>query len=106
MQTPWFPIDRATTQISASTTSASGAILRQPTGRHQLRIYNRAAATAHYRLVSAAAGVASITEDPGLPAGGIEVITVENAEGALRPYLAVVLEAGAGTVEISTGVGA
>ena len=99
----FHPIDRATTTISASTTSARGAIAKQPSGRHQLRLTNATGQTAFYRLCDSDDD--ATTADIPLPDGAVEVVTVENAEKLPITHVAVILAAGSGSFYVSTGRG-
>lgn len=103
MLPPFSPVDDATTTISASTSTAAGAIKQQPSGKHQLRLYNATGQRAFYALGSSAV-TAAITDVP-IPDGVIEVITVENADAARLTHLAVILASGSGSFYISTGRG-
>lgn len=97
------PIDRATTTIAASTASARGAIAKQPTGRHQVRIANASGQLAYYRPCRSTED--ATTADTPLPDGAVEVITVENSDASPITHVAVILGAGSGAVYITTGFG-
>lgn len=99
----FFPIDRATTTIAASSTSARGAIKRQPSGKHQVRLYNATGQTAFYRLCDVDDDATSA--DIPLPDGAIEVVTVENADALPITHVAVILGTGSGSFYVTTGHG-
>lgn len=99
----FHPLDRATTTISASTSSARGAIARQPTGRHQVRLCNATGQTAFYRLCDSDDN--ATTADVPLPDGGVEVVTVGNADAAPITHVAVILATGSGSFYVTTGRG-
>lgn len=104
MDRAFQPIDGSTVSINASTTSAVGAIAKQPTGSHQLRIANLTTAVAYYKVGTSSAVVAT-TADVPLPAGGVEVITVRNPMAAPETHVAVDLASGTGVVALTTGDG-
>jgi hypothetical protein len=99
----FFPIDRATTTISASTSSARGAIAKQPSGKHQVRLYNGTGQVAFYRLCDL--NDDATTADIPLADGAIEVVTVENADALPVTHVAVILSTGSGSFYVTTGHG-
>lgn len=104
MMPPFHPIDRATATISASTTSARAAIPKQPSGRHQVRIFNGTAEQAYYRICGVTDDATSA--DIPLPSGAIEVVTVQNADAdSAKSHVAVILAASTGSVFVTTGHG-
>lgn len=103
MQPPFFPIDDATGSISGATSTASAAIKKQPSGKHQLRLYNAGSATVFYALGGSAVE-AAVTDVP-LPSGAIEVITVENADASPLTHVAAITASGTATLYLSTGRG-
>lgn len=99
----FHPIDRATTTIAASSTTARGAILKQPTGRHQIRLLNNTGQLAYYRLTTVT-GTATTADTPLLD-GAIEVVTVENPDNSPITHVAVILGTGTGSFFVTTGAG-
>jgi len=103
MEKAFHPIDRATTTISASTSSARGAIAKQPSGRHQVRLNNATGQRAFYRLCTVSDD--ATTADIPLEAGALEVVTVNNTDRAPITHVAVILSTGSGSFYVSTGHG-
>ena len=100
---PFAPIDDATASISATTSSASAPIKQQPTGTHQVRLYNAGSATVFWAVGNGVA-TASATDVP-LPAGAIEVITISNAAAAPATHICAITASGAATLYVTTGEG-
>lgn len=100
---PFTPTDDATASIAVTTASASAAIKRQPTGAHQIRLYNAGAATLFWAFGDAAV-TASLTDVP-LPPGAIEVITLANAANAPISHIAAITPSGSATLYATTGQG-
>jgi hypothetical protein len=101
---PFTPVDDATASIAATTSGADRvAIKQQPTGTHQVRLFNAGAATVFW-----AAGNASVTAaltDVPLPSGAIEVITLANATSGAATHVAAVTASGTATLYVTTGQG-
>lgn len=101
---PFSPLDDATASITASTGGADrAAIKQQPTGSHQLRLYNAGAATVFW-----AAGNASVTAaltDIPLPAGALEVVTLANPTNNPATHVAAVTSSGTAVLYVTTGQG-
>jgi hypothetical protein len=101
---PFQPVDGSTAAMSASTsTGTRTAILKQPTGRHQLRIANIGAGVGRYKVGDVAVQAGST--DSALPAGAVEVITVQNNPDNPQGYVSVITDSGTTTMEITTGHG-
>ncbi|MFZ5720311.1 MAG: hypothetical protein ACOY5Y_12725 [Pseudomonadota bacterium] len=100
---PFIPVDDATATISATTSSASAAIKAQPTGAHQLRLFNAGSATVFW--AAGAAAVTAATSDIPLPAGAIEVITLPNGTVGPATHIAAITESGTATLYVTTGQG-
>lgn len=100
---PFTPVDDATLAIVATTASASAAIKRQPTGAHQLRLYNAGSATVFW--AAGGAGVTAETTDVPLPGGAIEVVTLSNATAAAATHIAAITASGTATLYLTTGQG-
>lgn len=101
---PFTPVDDATASVTATTSGADRtAIKQQPTGAHQLRLYNAGTGTIFW-----AAGGATVTAaltDVPLPGGAIEVVTLANAAAAPLTHLAAVTQTGAAVLYATTGEG-
>jgi hypothetical protein len=100
---PFQPVDGSTAAISSSTTSARTAILKQPSGRHQLRLVNNGSSAVRYKVGGSA--VTATSADPALPAGAVEVITVRNNPDNPEGYVAAITDSGTSSLEITTGMG-
>lgn len=100
---PFTPADDATASIAASVSTASTAIKQQPTGAHQLRLFNAGSATVFWAAGNAAV-TAALTDIP-LPAGAIEVVTLPNATASPTTHVAAVTASGTATLYLSTGQG-
>lgn len=100
---PFHPVDNATAAISASTTTASAEVKKRPDGAYQIRIHNAASALAFYRIGDSAVEAAS--SDVPLPAGAVEVVTVQNNDADPETHVAAILASGTGSVYVTTGAG-
>ena len=100
---PFTPAPAATASISATTTSARTAIKQQPTGSHQLRLFNAGTATVFWTFGDGAV-TAALTDVP-LPSGAIEVVTLPNATNAPTTHIAAITAAGTATLHLTTGQG-
>lgn len=100
---PFQPIDESTVAISATTASGRAAILKQPTGKHQLRLANNSATAVRYRVGGSA--VAATAASPVLPAGAVEVVSVQNSTNNPQGFVAAITDSGTATLEITTGAG-
>ena len=98
MTVAFAPVDRSTVTLSGSTTpTAVTAIPLAPgSGPYQVRVFNLAGAVAYVRL----GGVASSADLP-MPAGGVEVLTVQPGVTTIS----VVLASGTGNVYATLGSG-
>jgi len=97
------PIKASTVAVAASTSSSSGAIARQPTGSHQLRIANIGASLGRYAVGDST--VVATAASPALPAGAVEVVTVRNNSNNPETHVAFLTDSGTTTMEITTGHG-
>jgi len=102
MMQPFHPVDDATASISATTTSARAAIKKPRTGQFQLRLANTGSALVRYRVGGSTVDAAAT--DPALPAGAVEVITVNGGRNA-DTHVAAKTDSGSSTLEITTGSG-
>lgn len=100
---PFNPADNATVTISAGASSQSQAIKKRPTGKFQVRIHNAAATLCFYRFGDST--VTAANTDVPLPAGAVEVVTVENRDASAETHMAVILASGSGSVYVTTGAG-
>ena len=101
--TPFWPIDNATAKVSVSSTSARGAIKSVPTGKFQLRLHNALSEAVFYALGDSS--VTAATTDVPLPAGAVEVITVQNSDKNPLTHVAFISASGTGSAYASTGYG-
>jgi len=100
---PFTPVDDATASIAVTTSSASAAIKQQPTGAHQLRLFNAGSATVFWATGNAAES-AAITDIP-LPSGAVEVVTLANTTGSAATHVAAIAASGTATLYVTTGQG-
>ncbi|ODT85696.1 hypothetical protein [Phenylobacterium sp. SCN 70-31] len=100
---PFTPADDATASIAATTLTANAAIKQQPTGAHQIRLYNAGASTVFWAL--GPSGVTAALTDIPLPAGAIEVITLANGVANPATHVAAITASGSATLYVSTGLG-
>lgn len=100
---PFTPIDDATSSISAATSTSNTAIRQQPTGAHQLRLFNLGPSVVFWAI--GPAGVTAALTDVPLPVGAIEVITVPNAGAAPLTHVAAITQSGTATLYLTTGQG-
>ncbi|WP_300573575.1 hypothetical protein [Phenylobacterium sp.] len=97
------PIDNANSSISATTSSAAAALKRVPTGRFQLRLANTGTAAAFLRWGTSAV-TAAVTDYP-IPAGAVEVVTIENTNASPITHVAAITASGAATIGLTIGHG-
>ena len=100
---PFQPVDGSNQSISATASSLRAAILKQPAGKHQLRLANNSATAVRYKV--GGSGVIATGSDPVLPAGSVEVITVLNPDNNPQGFVAAVTDSGSATLEFCTGHG-
>lgn len=100
---PFTPADDATSSIAVTTSTANGPIRLQPTGAHQLRLFNLGPSVVFWAL--GPTGVTAATTDIPLPVGAIEVVTVPNAGAAPLTHVAAITQSGTATLYVSTGQG-
>jgi hypothetical protein len=100
---PFTPVDDATASIAVTTSSANAAIKQQPTGAHQVRLFNAGPTTVFW--AAGPAGVSAALTDVPLPSGAIEVVTLANATNNVNTHIAAIAASGAPTLYITTGQG-
>lgn len=100
---PFAPASAGTSSISVTTTSARAAVKQQPTGAHQLRLFNAGTATVFWAFGDGTA--VATTGDMPLPAGAIEVLTLPNASNAPTTHVAAITASGTATLYMTTGQG-
>lgn len=101
---PFHPIEAATANISATTSSGSVAIARRPTnGPFQLRIHN--AGTTTVFVAKGDSTVTAATTDMPVPPGAVEVITIQSPANTQTTHVAAITASGSGTIYFTTGVG-
>lgn len=100
---PFTPADDATSSIAATTSTNNAAIRQQPTGAHQLRLFNLGPSAVFWAL--GPAGVTAALTDIPLPVGAIEVITVPNASAAPLTHVAAITASGTASLYLTTGQG-
>jgi len=100
---PFTPVDDGTASIAVTTSSASAAIKQQPTGAHQIRLFNAGSATVFWAAGSA--GVSAAVTDIPLPSGAIEVVTLTNTNGGAATHVAAIAASGTATLYLTTGQG-
>ena len=100
---PFTPVDDATASVAATTTSDRAALKQQPTGGHQLRLYNAGASTVFWAVGNSAV-TAALTDIP-LPSGAIEVVTLANGTSGAATHVAAITQAGTATLYATTGQG-
>jgi hypothetical protein len=100
---PFTPAPAATASIAVTTSNARAAIKQQPTGAHQLRLFNAGTATAFWTFGDGA--VTAATTDIPLPSGAIEVVTIPNATNAPTTHIAAIAASGTATLYLTTGQG-
>jgi len=102
---PFRPIPASTTTIVATTTSGSAAIAGEPSGAAagwiQVRLVNTGGSTA-YMEFGAATVVATVAASLPLPAGAVEVLTID---AKLCPYMAVITSSSTTSVSVTPGDG-
>ena len=101
---PFTPAPAGTSSIAATTSSGLRAAIRQqPTGSHQLRLFNAGPNTAFWTFGDGA--VSATTADIPLPAGAIEVVTLSNPSGAPTSHVSAITASGTATLYLTTGQG-
>lgn len=97
------PTDDATASISVTTSTAASALKKAGGGAFQLRILNDGSATAF--IAFGASGVEAAVTDYPVPAGAIEVITIQNPDKDPVTHAAAITASGTATVYLTTGDG-
>lgn len=101
---PFTPAIAGTSSIAVTTsTGLRAAIKQQPTGSHQLRLYNAGPSTVFWAFGDAAATAS--TSDIPLPSGAIEVITLSNPSNAPVTHVSAITASGTATFYLTTGQG-
>lgn len=100
---PFTPADDATSSVAATASTSNAAIRQQPTGAHQLRLFNLGPSTVFWAL--GPTGVTAAVTDVPLPVGAIEVITVPHAGVAPLTHVAAITQSGTATLYLTTGQG-
>lgn len=98
---PFAPNDNATSSVSATTSTASSALKRVPTGPFSLRLYNAGAVAVFYRLGGSA--VTAAATDVPLAAGATEVITVNSTDKDPLTHIAAITASSTATLYATTG---
>lgn len=89
-------------EISATASSQRVQVSNAGEGSTQMRIHNRGTDIAAFSFGNSTV-TASLTTDPTIPPGGVEVVTVTpNADGL---WFAVIAGSSIGTVEVTPGAG-
>lgn len=104
MQYPFHWLEDATVDISVSTSSNVGALLKMPIGKVQIRLANIGSSTVRFRKGTAVATTALVT-DMAIPAGAVEVLTLNNTEKSPITHIAAITASGTSTLSITTGTG-
>lgn len=97
-------LDDGTTKISATTSSANGALKRMPTGVTQLRVYNAGTTLAFIRKGTDSTVFAAATDLPIAP-GELEVLTLQNNPASPITHIAAIFATGSGDVYVTVGSG-
>lgn len=97
------PTDDATASISVTTTTAASALKKAGDGAFQVRIFNAGPSTAFIAFGDSAVE-AAVTDYP-VPAGAIEVVTMQNPDKAQITHAAAITAASTATVYLTTGDG-
>lgn len=101
---PFTPADDATSSINVTTSSNSAPIRLQPTGAHQLRLFNLGPSVVFWALGPTGVTAAAAADIP-LPVGAIEVITVPNTGASPLTHVAAIAQSGTATLYLTTGQG-
>ena len=97
------PYGSNTTAISASNTTASGALnLPSATMTSSVRVYNACSVAAFVMFAASSATATATTSHMPIPAGGVETFELSPN----TTHAAVILASGTGTVYFTTGRGA
>jgi len=97
-------LEDATSTVTATTSSQAVAILRRPSGRFQIRIYNGHTAVIYIRKGAATTAIATATDLPIAP-GSVEVLTINNADQSNITHIGVLAASTSGPISITTGAG-
>lgn len=101
---PFHPIADSTVSISASTSSSRVALQKTPsTGEFHLRIHNAGAATIFFNRGGST--IDATTSNMPIPAGAVEVITINNAQKEPVTHVAAITASGTATVYFTVGWG-
>lgn len=101
---PFHPVDDATVTVAVSGTTARGAIKKAPTGAFQLRLHNALTEVIFYRPGDSSV-TTTVAQGTPLPAGAVEVITIENSDALPVTHVAFISASGSGSAYASTGRG-
>lgn len=101
---PFHWLEAATTKVSATTSSAAGALSKMPTGRVQIRAHNAGTTLAFIRKGTDSTVTALVSDMP-LPAGAVEVLTLNNTEKSPITHMAAIYASGSGDVYFTVGTG-
>lgn len=101
---PFAPVLGSTVSLAATNASGNVALSKQPTDQFQLRLYNSGASLAFLNFGNDNTAAATTANYP-LPAGAIEVITIQNKPNAPINYMAAITASGTATVYATVGVG-
>lgn len=105
MLQPFHWQDGATVTITAGTTGTDrGALLKMPTGKTQIRIYNAGTTTVFMKKGTDATVTAALTDFP-VAAGAVEVLTLTNLVASPVSHFAAIVASGSATLYITTGQG-
>lgn len=96
-------LEDATSTVTATTSSQAVAILRRPSGRFQIRIYNGHTVAIYIRKGTSIV-VATATDMPIAP-GSVEVLTINNADQSTITHIGVLAASTSGPISITTGDG-
>lgn len=101
---PFHPIDNATLTVSVTSSSSPQAMKKIPSGKFTARLHNALSEAVFYRFGDNQV-VGSTTAGVPLPAGAVEVVTVENSDRNPITHVDIVSASGSGSVYVTTGFG-
>lgn len=101
---PFHWLEGATVSITTGNVSANVALLKQPTGEFQIRLYTSCATPVFIRKGTDSTASASATDLP-IAAGSVEVLTLRNNPTAPVTYMAMISPSGSCTIYFTTGEG-
>lgn len=102
--TPFHWVEDSTLKIDVSTTSATGALLKVPTGQTQIRVFNGATVPVFVKKGTDSTVTATTSALPLAP-GGVEVFTFTNPAAAPVTHVAAITASGSGSIYITVGTG-